>query len=159
MGTELSAPILQQSIERVAYDGTTRRVSIRLKDGTRSEYTLAEPNRPGVSGRRIEPTGRVPRLSRLMALAIKMEGLLRNGSVSSYGEITKLGQISSSRLSQILRLADLAPVIQEEILFLPKIRVGADPVTETAIREVSRLVDWDVQLKQFRALMTSARSC
>jgi hypothetical protein len=94
-----------------------------------------------------------------MALAIKMEGLVRNGSVRNYRELTQLGQISSSRLSQILRLADLAPVIQEEILFLPKIRVGADPVTETAIREVSRLVDWDVQLKQFRALMASARSC
>ena len=41
MGTELSTPILQQSIERVAYEETSRRVSIRLRDGTRSEYTLA----------------------------------------------------------------------------------------------------------------------
>ena len=54
---------------------------------------------------------------------------MRNGSVSSYRELTKLGQISSSRLSQILRLADLAPAIQEEILFLPKTWAGTDPVT------------------------------
>jgi site-specific DNA recombinase len=158
MGTELSGPILQQSIERVIYDESARRVSIRLKDGTRSEYTLAEPNRSGVSGRRTESTGRVPRVSRLMALAIKMEGLLRNGSVRSHRELTELAQISDSRLSQILRLADLAPAIQEEILFLPKTRVGTDPVTERAVREVSRVTDWDEQLKQFRALMDSARN-
>ena len=62
-------------------------------------------------------------------------------------------------MSQILKLADLAPGIQEELLFLPKTRVGTDPVTESALREVSRIVDWDVQLKQFRALMDSARNC
>ena len=158
-GTDLSAPILQQSIERVIYDGTTRRVSIRLRDGTRSEYTLPELNRPGLSGCRTESSGRVPRLSRLMALAIRMEGLLRNGSVGSYQELADLGQISCSRLSQILRLADLAPAIQQEILFLPKTRVGNDPVTERAIREVSRVIHWDLQLKQFRSLMDSARNC
>ena len=84
--------------------------------------------------------------------------MLRNGSVRSHRELTELGQISSSRLSQILRLADLAPAIQEEILFLPKTRVGTDSVTERAVREVSRVTDWDEQLKQFRALMDSARN-
>ena len=158
MGPELSAPILQQSIERVTYHGTTRQVSIRLKDGTRSEYTLAEPNRPGIRGPRIQSTGRIPRLSRLMALAIKMQGLLRSGSVRSYRELTELGQISGARLSQILRLADLAPGIQEEILFLPKTRVGSDLVTEKAIRKVSRVIEFDEQLKLFRALMDSARN-
>jgi hypothetical protein len=158
MGTQLSAPILEQWIERVAYDGTTRRVSIRLKDGTRSEYTLTDPNRPGIRGPRIQSTGRVPRLSRLMALAIKMEGRLRSGSVRSYQELIEQGQISGARLSQILRLADLAPAIQEEILFLPKTRVGTDPVTEKAIRKVSRVIDFDEQLRQFRALMDSARN-
>ena len=88
-----------------------------------------------------------------------MEGLLRNGSVGSYQELADLGQISCSRLSQILRLADLAPAIQQEILFLPKTRVGNDPVTERAIREVSRVIHWDLQAKQFRALMDSARNC
>jgi site-specific DNA recombinase len=153
MGTDLSAPILQQSIERVAYEGTSRRVSIRLRDGTRSEYTLAEPSRRGVSGRRMQATGRVPRLTRLMALAIKMEGLMWDGSVRSYRELAQLGQISRPRLSQILRLADLAPAIQEEILFLPRTVRGTDRVTEKSLREISSVVDWELQLKQFRSLM------
>lgn len=158
MGTELSAPILQQSIERVSYDGSARRVSIRLADGTRSEYTLAEPNRPGVSGQRIESAGRVPRLSRLMALAIKMEGLVRDGSVRSYRELAEAGQISRPRMSQILRLADLAPAIQEQILWLPKTRVGSDPVKEKALQQVARVIDWELQLTQFRSLMDSSQS-
>src|SRR3954468_7960227 len=137
MGTELSAPILQQSIERVAYDGTSRRVSIRLRDGTRSEYTLEERRHRGVSGRRMEASGRGPRRSRLMALAIRMEGLMREGSVRSYRELAELGQISRPRLSQILRLADLAPAIQEEILFLPRTMRGTDGVTERSLREIS----------------------
>ena len=153
LGTELSAPILQQSIERVGYDGSSRRVSIRLADGTRSEYTLAESIRRGVSGGRIDATGRVPRLSRLMALAIKMEGLMRDGSVRSYRDLAEAGQISRPRISQILRLADLAPAIQEEILWLPKTRVGSDPVTENALQQVARVIDWELQLKKFRSLM------
>jgi hypothetical protein len=92
-----------------------------------------------------------------MALAIKMEGLLRDGSVGSYRELAEMGQISRARVSQVIRLAELALPIQEEILWLPKTRVGTDPVTEKALREVSRVVDWDVQLKQFRALMD--RNC
>ena len=159
MGTELSAPIVQQAIDRVTYDGASGRVVIRLSDATRSEYTLGQPSRPGATGPCTERDGRVPRLSRLMALAIRMEGLLLDGSVGGYREMAELGQISRGRVSQILRLAELAPAIQEEILFLPKTRVGTDPVTESDVREVSRIVEWDVQLKQFRALMDSARNC
>jgi hypothetical protein len=94
-----------------------------------------------------------------MALAIRMEGLLREGSIESFPDLAKLGQISRPRVSQILRLADLAPAIQEQILFLPKTPVGSDPVTEKALREVARVIDWELQLKQFRALMDSVRNC
>ena len=149
MGTELSAPILQQSIERVAHNGTTRRVSIRLKDGTRSEYALPEPNRPGVSGRRVEATGRVRRLSGLMALAIKMEELLRNRSVSSYREITKLGQIS---LAAGAGNPGGDSISHEDL-------GGNRSGHRNGYPGVSQLVDWDMQLKQFRALMDSTRNC
>ena len=93
-----------------------------------------------------------------MALAIKMEGLLRNGSIGSYRKLAELRQMSRPRVSQIMRLSDLAPAIQEQILFLPKTRWGTDTVTEKAVREVARGMDWDVQLKQFRALMDAARN-
>ena len=38
--------------------------------------------------------GRVPRVTRLMALAIRLDGLLRTGQLSSYVEIAQLGHIS-----------------------------------------------------------------
>jgi hypothetical protein len=52
-------------------------------------------------------------------------------------------------MSQILRLADLAPSIQEELLFLPRILEGADPVTEKDLREVARLTDWESQRERW----------
>jgi hypothetical protein len=103
--------------------------------------------------------GRVPRVSRLMALAIKMERLMHEGCLRSYRDLAELGQISRPRLSQIMRLADLAPTIQEQLLFLPKTRVGSDRVTENALRRVAAVIDWECQVKEFRSLMDSAQNC
>jgi hypothetical protein len=54
-------------------------------------------------------TGRVPRLARLMALALHLEGLLRSGAVPHQAELARLGQVSRARISQILNLLHLAP--------------------------------------------------
>ncbi len=114
LGADLSRPILEQAVERVVYEGAMRRVLIQLRDGTRSEYRLPEPIGRGAPGSRSQ-AGRVPRVSRLMALAIKMERLMHEGCIRSYRDWAELGQISRPRLSQIMRLADLAPTIQEEL--------------------------------------------
>jgi hypothetical protein len=42
--------------------------------------------------------------------------------------------------------------IQEELLFLPKTVSGPDRITEKALRQVARSIDWEWQKKQFRAL-------
>ena len=49
-------------------------------------------------------TGRVPRLARLMALAIRFEQLLRSGVVTDYRHLAALGQVSPARISQIMNL-------------------------------------------------------
>ena len=113
------------------------------------------PVRRGVRRALAESSGRVPRISRLMALAIRMEQLLREGSVASSRALAEAGQISLPRLSQILRLADLAPSIQEQLLLLPPTRSGADPVTETDLRKLAKVMDWESQQKQFRLLLKS----
>jgi hypothetical protein len=41
------------------------------------------------------PLGRVPRLSRLMALAIRFEGLLHAGEVADYAELARLAEFSN----------------------------------------------------------------
>jgi hypothetical protein len=87
-----------------------------------------------------------------MALAIKFEGLVREGRVRTYRLLAESGHVSRARLSQILYLTALAPDIQEQILFLPHTVEGPDAITEKALRQVSRSVDWEWQRKQFRAL-------
>jgi hypothetical protein len=155
LGSGLSSPLVHQALERVVYDGSTRSVSLRLRDGTRWKYTLPVPVRPGVRCAGTKDNGRVPRVSRLMALAIRLEQLIQEGSASNVSELLRAGQISRPRLSQILRLTDLAPAIQEEILFLPKIRAGRDPIPERALRQLTQVPDWDAQVKQFRSLVAS----
>jgi hypothetical protein len=103
-----------------------------------------------------KPAGNVPRVSRLMALAVRLERLAGERSTGDRGDLAEAGQISRPRLSQILRLRELAPAIQEQILFLPKTLTGRDPITERALRQLTEIIDWDEQVKQFRCLMDSA---
>lgn len=72
------------------------------------------------------PPGRMPRVSRWMALALRCEQLLHEGHVASYAELARLGHVTHARISQILNLLYLAPDIQEAILFLPRTVRGRD---------------------------------
>lgn len=56
---------------------------------------------------------RSPRLARLMALAIKFDGLVRQGVVRDYADLARLGYVSRARITQIMNLLHLAPDIQE----------------------------------------------
>jgi hypothetical protein len=60
----------------------------------------------------------VPRISRLMALAIKFEDMIARGEVHDYADLARLGYVTRSRMTQIMNLLLLAPEIQEQILFL-----------------------------------------
>jgi site-specific DNA recombinase len=155
LGYQLSTPFIQKSVDRITYQESTRAVRINLQDGTWFEYTLAEPVRSGVRHTTDVDTGRVPRISRVMALAIRIESLVREGVVKNYRDLADLGQISPARLSQIVRLADLTPSIQEELLFLPRILRGTDPVCEKDLRELARCPEWDTQRKKFDVLLRS----
>jgi len=91
------------------------------------------------------PTGRIPRVSKLMALAIRFDGLLRDGVVSNQSELATFARVTQPRMTQILNLLHLAPDIQEEILFLPRVSVGRDPITERDLRAVIAIGGWDAQ--------------
>jgi hypothetical protein len=73
---------------------------------------------------------RVPRVARLMALAIRFDGLVRCGQVKDFAQIARLGYVTRGRLSQIMDLANLAPDIQEELLFLEPAKVGIRRIQE-----------------------------
>jgi hypothetical protein len=94
--------------------------------------------------------GRVPHISRLMALAIRVEQLVREGKVKDYAELARLGHVSRARISQIMNLLNLAPDIQEAILFLPAVERGRDPVKEWQVRPVAAEPDWRAQRRAAR---------
>jgi len=99
--------------------------------------------------------GRVARVSRLMALAIRFDGLLKEGVVGNQSQLAELAQVSQPRMTQIMNLLHLAPEIQEEILFLERIRVGKDPITERDLRPIAREVDWGRQRAGWKLLTTN----
>src|SRR4051794_34023537 len=123
-------------LRAVSYHSDTRRVSAELEDAMRLDFPLPVPIRPGVrrTGEEAPLRGRTPRISRLMALAIRFDGLLLQGAVRNRRELAEAGHVSRTRLSQILQLNHLAPEIQEQLLFLPPIRRGPDPLLERHLR-------------------------
>jgi hypothetical protein len=101
--------------------------------------------RPGPEPVRDTPRGRVPRVSRLMALATKLDHLVQTRAVRDQAELAELGHITRARVTQIINLIHLAPDIQEEILFLPAVSEGRDVITERHLRQVVAHPSWDAQ--------------
>lgn len=154
LGDRPSMIQIQQAIEAISFHSHDRRVEVVFQDGARLDYELPVPNRPGVRKRnREENVGRLPRISRLMALAIELERRLQDGSVPDHRTLASAGKISAGRLSQILSLTYLAPSIQERLLFLPQTQSGADLVAERDLRAITKVPDWDRQKKLFQDLM------
>lgn len=91
------------------------------------------------------PRWRVPRISKLMALAIRYDQLLKDGVVGSQTEIAELAQVTQPRMTQIMNLLHLSPEIQEELLFLAEVGEGRDKVTEREVRGIVTLTDWASQ--------------
>src|SRR5215831_10955492 len=77
--------------------------------------------------------GRVPRIARLMALALRFEQLLRSGAVRDYAGLARLGRVSRARITQVMNLLHLAPDLQEEILFLaPVLKPSVKPTSNSS---------------------------
>lgn len=98
------------------------------------------------------PPGRVPRVSRVMALAIQFDGLLRAGVVSDTIELARLAKVTQPRITQVMNMLHLAPDIQEELLFLPLVTQGRDPITEKQLRQLCAEVSWRKQRQMWAQL-------
>jgi hypothetical protein len=107
--------------------------------GRRRMRTGGRPTPPEVA------PGRIPRVSRLLALAIRYDQLIRTGVIRDHADIARLGGVSKARVSQVMALLDLCPAIQEAILSLPRTLYGRDPITERQLRPITATLDWDEQ--------------
>jgi len=99
--------------------------------------------------------GRLPRISRLIALAIRFDGLISQGTVTDQAELARLGQVTRARMTQIMNLLQLAPDIQEELLFLPRIERGAAQIHERQLRPIAAVPDWRKQRQMWSDLIRS----
>ena len=128
--------------------------------GVEVQWTLElAPRRKGGRARRcvgdsarLPTPGRIPRLSRLMALAIKLEGILHRGEARDYADLACLALVTRARMTQIMALLNLAPDIQEEILFLPEVMAGREPVTEPRVRRITKVTEWGTQRRMWGEL-------
>src|SRR5438270_9341482 len=112
----------------------------------------------GRSSRQGSTTGKrqvlapIPRIARLMALAIRFEALLREQRLRDYAELARLGSVTRGRMTQIIQLLHLAPDIQEQLLFLAE----TPGLNERNLRAIVRPVDWSEQRRIFQALVASS---
>ena len=90
--------------------GPTVESNVHFKVRRRGQKSLQLGPAPAAPA--TEP-GRVPRLARLMALAIRFDKLVQNGAVRDYADLARLGNVSRARLTQIMNLLNLAPDIQQ----------------------------------------------
>jgi hypothetical protein len=86
----------------------------------------------------------------LLALALRCERLVADGRVTGYGELARLGHISRARVSQMMALLNLAPDLQERVLFLPATARGRDRVRLRDLLPIAAQVDWRVQRRRWR---------
>jgi hypothetical protein len=101
-------------------------------------------------------SARVPRVARLLALAWHIDGLVRSGTLASYATAARLGHVSRARLSQIMSLLNLAPDLQEHLLFLQRPARGRAPLALRHVLSVAAVLDWHEQRRRWRQLRRRA---
>jgi len=93
--------------------------------------------------------GNIPRVAKLLALAVRFEKLVKRGDIQDYADLARLGYVTRARITQIMNLLNLAPDIQEDILFLPNTMKGRDPILEKDLRPVAAVPHWSRQRKMW----------
>lgn len=81
---------------------TSRRIRVSLRK--------AEPDKEPA------PREEIPRFVRLLALAHRWHRLIDEGTVESQAEIARMTGLTRARVTQIMRLRWLSPVIQAELV-------------------------------------------
>jgi hypothetical protein len=131
----------------------------KLDLGARGRHVAASRRGPATGGSApAEPAegdvGRVPRISVLMALAIRFDGLLRDGTVPNLTELARLAHVTQPRMTQIMNLLHLAPDIQEALLFLAHTdRSGHCAPNERAARSITKQTVWTEQRRTWKRML------
>ncbi len=131
----------------------TAKHKLEFKTGKRSAKTIVEA---GTQTEQPRPT-RLPRITKMMALAIRLDHLIKSGQVTDQAELARVGHVSRARLTQIMDLNLLAPDIQEEMMDYERSTVTGETFCEHDLRKISATIDWPQQRRRSRELKT--RKC
>ena len=136
-------------------EGDMPALSMKYKATFHNKRKVAKTGRTPHSSSRIPQALPFPRVTRLLALAHHLQGLIDQGIVHDYAEIARLTGLSRARLTQIMNLGLLAPQIQEEIIFATAMTPVPDYLKEHALRMVLKTSIWEEQLKIWEKLKAS----
>jgi hypothetical protein len=96
---------------------------------------------------------KLPHITKLMALAIRLEHLLATGEVKDQAEIARTAGITRARVTQIINLTQLAPDIQEAILNLEPTTDPVPRFREREVRTIAILPYWEKQRVLWKRLV------
>ena len=109
---------------------------IHFRSGRKGQRTIQSGPRPQKT-----QICRAPRISRLVALAIKFEDLLSTNLIRDYAELARLGHVDRSLVTRLMNLRLLAPDIQESLLSLD----DSVSITLKDLLPVTRISSWPQQ--------------
>jgi len=118
----------------------------RARRGSGVRLTIVEPA-PA-------PPPRPTVLARTLALAHRLQGMIDDGTAEDRADVAAELGFSRARITQIMDLLQLAPDIQEEILFSVSLS-GRDAITTGDVRPIVRVVAWAEQRLLWQALRCS----
>jgi hypothetical protein len=148
LSTGEQCEIVAEFVERIGYDHRTQQASLRVRDSTGATEEVQIRVRKNSFDRQLySQSAEKPvstRLGRVMALTILFGDLLGSGKTRNFPELGRRAGISTVRVSQIMKLRNLAPTIQERLLFMTEEK---GEVTELALRRVAGEIEWRRQLK------------
>jgi len=123
-------------------------VGFQITSSSRGRHCVGAP-RPA------KPTAppSVPHITKLMALAIRLEHLLATGQVKDQAEIARTAGITRARVTQIINLTQLAPDIQEAILNLEPTTDPVPRFREREVRTIAILPNWEKQRLMWKRLV------
>jgi hypothetical protein len=101
---------------------------------------------------------KIHRITKLMALAIRFQEMLRTGEATDMIELARRSKVSQPRISQILALNLLAPDIQQALLDLPPQSKGKPFLHEKRIRPIAAILDWSEQRRVWREILAERES-
>ena len=127
----MQEPITVKSLSKIPFQTTT---------GERGRKQIETPK-----PKKSSAPAKLPHITKLMALAIRLEHLLATGQVKDQAEIARTAGITRARVTQIINLAQLAPDIQEAILNLEPTTDHVPRVREREVRTIAILPNWEKQ--------------